>query len=326
MSRSGQNSSGAGPRKVRIRDVADAAGVSIATVSYVLNDAPGQRIRERTRERVREAAVALGYAPHSLARALREGVSRIVLLHVGSLLGGHSLDSFIAGMSEELRSLGYSLLVTTGSDAGDGGMPLDALDAIAPRAVLDLPRLVAGPTEEGPVFGAIDGYQAGLAFHTLTQLRHLSARGHRDIAFAIPHDPSTTLASARVEYVARIAAELGLAPVRTVRIDMGDGSAHRRDAVRALLGETPVTAVAAYSDDVALGVLGAMAGLGLRAPDDLAVIGFDDGHHGQLWQPALTTVRIDAAAFGRRAARVVLGLEPGEWIQVPSEVIVRETA
>lgn len=312
--------------KVTIRDVADAAGVSTATVSYVLNDTPGQTIPETTRERVRQTAASLGYVPHGVARTLREGMSRIVLLNVGSILGSHSLDSFIAGMDEELRSLDHALLVTAGPDAGRGSVPPKVIDALAPRAVLDLARLLTEPAADDPMSGIIDGNRTGLVFHTRTQLRHLAGRGHRDIAFALPEDRDATLAADRAEHVSRVAAELGLGPVHTLRIDMGDDRTRRRDAVRALVAETPVTAVAAYDDDVALGVLAAMSGLGLRAPDDLAVIGFDDGRHGQLWQPALTTVRIDAAAFGRRAARVALGLDPGEWVQAPSEVIVRETA
>src|SRR4051794_15670343 len=84
--------------KVTIRDVAGAAGVSVATVSYVLNNTAGQTITERTRDRVRTAADALGYVPHSVARALREGMSRIVLLKVGDMLGGRSLNRFIVGM------------------------------------------------------------------------------------------------------------------------------------------------------------------------------------------------------------------------------------
>lgn len=66
--------------------------------------------------------------------------------------------------------------------------------------------------------------------------------------------------------------------------------------------------------------------MGLRAPQDLAVIGFDQGAAGRLWRPSLTTVRIDGAAYGRRAARVVLGLPVDEWESAPSEVVVRESA
>src|SRR5690554_5547715 len=86
------------PGRPRLRDVAAAAGVSTATVSYVLNGTPGQSIRPQTQERVRRAADALGYVPHRVARTLREGRSRIVLLNVGDLLGS-SMTSVIRGMT-----------------------------------------------------------------------------------------------------------------------------------------------------------------------------------------------------------------------------------
>lgn len=308
------------PRRVTIRDVATAASVSTATVSYVLNDTPGQTITEATRRRVREAAVALGYSPHGVARALREGQSRIVLLAVPSMRGGRGLESFVAGMSAELRTLDHSLLVTTSED----GLPREAIQAIAPRATLRLADFLAESAWRGPVLGAVDGRLAGLEFHTLTQLRHLAERGHRDIAFALPDHPDP-IADQRVAHVEGAATSLGLGPVRVLRLEMGEDAHARRAAVRELAEATPVTAVATYSDDVALGVLGAMAALRLRAPDDLAVIGFDDGEAGRVSQPALTTVRIDAGGFGRRAARVALGLDPGEWVESPSKVIVRAT-
>lgn len=315
--------SNAGSRKVTIRDVASSAGVSTATVSYVLNGTPGQTITERTSERVRLAAASLGYAPHGIARTLREGKSRIVLLNIGSLVGGNSLDSFITGMADELRRLDHTLFVTTDRGSAGGGVPAEVLDAVAPRAVLDLARIATASRGDDDMFGVVDGHQAGLAFHTLTQLRHLAERGHREIAFAIPDDAGV-VAAARAEHASRAAHELGLGPIRVVRIDMKDDQG-RRETVRGLVENTPVTAVAAYSDDVALGVLAALSGLGLQAPADLAVIGFDEERHGRLWLPALSTVRINAEAFGCRAARVALGLDPGVWIEAPSEVVVRES-
>src|SRR5690606_35802239 len=128
---------------------------------------PGQTITEATRRRVREAAVALGYSPHGVARALREGQSRIVLLAVPSMRGGRGLESFVAGMSAELRTLDHSLLVTTSED----GLPREAIQAIAPRATLRLADFLAESAWRGPVLGAVDGRLAGLEFHTLTQLR-----------------------------------------------------------------------------------------------------------------------------------------------------------
>jgi len=68
-----------------------------------------------------------------------------------------------------------------------------------------------------------------------------------------------------------------------------------------------------------------MRRIGYRAPADLAVMGFDEGRHAALWDPPLSTVRIDAIGYGRRAARISLGLDPGSWAETPSEVIVRQT-
>ncbi|MGP6172154.1 LacI family DNA-binding transcriptional regulator [Microbacterium sp. A204] len=311
-------------RKPTIRNVADAAGVSAATVSYVLNETRGQTITEQTRNRVLSAASELGYVPHSAARALREGMSRIVLLKVGSMLGGHSLDRFIVGMNEELRAHQHALLVTAGPDTIDGGAPAEALGALMPRAVLDLPALLADADANHPLFAIVDGYRTGLAFHTLTQLRHLAEGGHREIAFALPFTLGRAPAIS-VEEASRIAADLRIERIHPLHIALGEDPHQRIAAVRTIAESTSVTAVAASSDDVAFGVLNAMESLGLHAPRDLAVIGFDDGMHGQLWRPALTTVSIDAESFGRRAALLMLGRDPGAWVQAPSWVIVRET-
>jgi DNA-binding LacI/PurR family transcriptional regulator len=98
-------------------------------------------------------------------------------------------------------------------------------------------------------------------------------------------------------------------------------------AVRAFLAaRAGVTAVAAFDDDVALRTLTALHDLGLDAPGDLAVIGFDDTEYGALTTPALTTVHIDAEAHGRQAARAVLGLEPADLPHAPGHIIVRDSA
>ncbi|UOE44056.1 LacI family DNA-binding transcriptional regulator [Agromyces larvae] len=315
---------GARTRKPTIRDVARVAGVSTATVSYVLNDTPGQTITEATKQRVTAAAESLGYVPHAVARTLRAGASRIVLLNVGGMLGGHSLDSFINGMSDELRRHEHALLVVTAGATG-GPLPPEVVTSIAPRATLDLASILSEQAGDSEVLGIADGYRAGLAFHTRTQLRHLVEHGHREIAVALPLDPTALFAEARLQHLARFAGEFGIPPVRILRLDPSGDRAQRLEAVRHLAERTPVTAVVAYDDDVAFGVLSTMSQLGLRAPSDLAVIGFDASERARFWEPALTTVRIDAESFGRRAARVVLGVDPGEWTEAPSSVIAGET-
>ena len=99
-----------------------------------------------------------------------------------------------------------------------------------------------------------------------------------------------------------------------------------RDAVATLLRAVPgTTAIAAFDDEIAVRVLGGLADLGLSAPQDVAVIGFDDSRYGAAWRPALSTVRIDGRMFGRRGARALLGLADEDSISPPATVIVRET-
>ncbi|WP_433826588.1 LacI family DNA-binding transcriptional regulator [Actinoplanes sp. CA-015351] len=292
--------------RVTMRDVARASGVSQATVSFVLNETANQTIPDATRERVRRAAAELGYVPHSIARALREGASRIVVLEAGGLPRGNSLESFIAGLDAELALAGHCLLVSYGSSAA-------AIEAVSPRAVIDLPAVYASPDREVADGGWIDG----MAAHMLTQIGHLASRGHRLIAVAVPAG-SDPLFALMTEHVHSAARELGLPPPEPVLVD-------GPERLRTLLDDG-VTAVAGLHDDAALGVLAALSDLGLRAPDDLAVIGFDDTPQGALWRPRLTSVRIDARAYGRRTARQVLGLPVGDATPAPAEVIIRDSA
>ncbi len=97
--------------RVTLNDVAAASGVSRATASFVLRDSPGQSISAVTRERVREAARALGYVPNGLARALREGTSRIVLLTIDTALDGNYARSYVSGLDAELAAHEHVLLV-----------------------------------------------------------------------------------------------------------------------------------------------------------------------------------------------------------------------
>jgi DNA-binding LacI/PurR family transcriptional regulator len=87
-----------------------------------------------------------------------------------------------------------------------------------------------------------------------------------------------------------------------------------------------VTAVAAFDDDIAVRTLTALHDLGLNAPGDLAIIGFDDTEYGALTTPALTTVHINAEAHGRQDARAILGLEPADLPHAPGQVIIRDSA
>jgi DNA-binding LacI/PurR family transcriptional regulator len=304
-------------RRVTLRDVAAAAGVSRATAGFVLSDASGVAISEATRERVRETAKGLGYVPHGIARALREGSSRIVVLSIDSGYEGNYSRSFTRGLDDELAAHDYVLLVRHGHSAPRSQQRL--IEAIAPRAVLRLPDyLVPGHEfDDG-------GWDGGLAGNVGVQLRYLAERGHRRIAVALPDD-DPPLGPVRLRFARDAAAMIGLPPPDSFAVP-GD-RAGAAGAVRALRAAHPeVTAVAAVDDNVALRILAALLDLELGAPRDLAVIGFDDADYGVLFTPALTTVRIDAEDHGRRAARVILGLEDDGFVAAPAQVIARESA
>jgi DNA-binding LacI/PurR family transcriptional regulator len=323
---------GSNPR-VTITDVAAASGVSRATVSFVLRNSPGQSISASTRARVRQAARDLGYVPHGIARALREGTSRVVVLTIDAAFDGNYARSYVAGLDAELAGHGHMLLVRYSH--GDAPEPdRQLIDALSPRAVLRFgaPYLTGHELDDSG-----GGWRDGLAAHVAAQVGHLAGQGHTRIALALP-DRDTPLSGVRQRFADQAAAGLGLPPLVPFTLPRPRSTSERSESEPAsgtipafslsqfLAGNPGVTAVAAFDDDTALRVLAALRDLGLRAPADLAVIGFDDNGYGALTMPTLTTVHIDAEAHGRQAARAVLGLPADDLSPAPGQVIIRESA
>lgn len=308
---------GRAAKRATMRDVAAASGVSPSTVSFVLNDAPHQTISAATRARVLRAADELGYVPHGVARALREGSSRIVLLNLDPLFRGGSIDGYTRGLDDELGRHGHVLLVRRA-----GGSPMEpVVDAVVPRAVVNLAGIYDEWESE-----ADGGWVDGLGAHTRSQLTHLHEAGHVAVAFALPGDvEAAPFAHVRVRLARAAAASVGIAALEVLPVPRDVESA--RAAVGEFLATHPeVTAVAAFDDVVALRVLAALRALGKRVPGDLAVIGFDATEHGAYWDPPLTSVRVDAEAFGRRAARQALGLDASDVVPGPATVVAGGTA
>jgi DNA-binding LacI/PurR family transcriptional regulator len=306
-----------GARRVTLNDVAAASGVSRATVSFVLNDDPRQTISAATRERVKGAARDLGYVPHGIARALREGSSRIVVLNIDWGLEGNYSRSYVRGLDDELAAHDHVLLVRHGHSAPHSTQQV--LDTIAPRAVLRFAEAYLSGHEPDE-----EDWRNGFAAHAALQIRYLASRGHSRMAMALPGD-DTPLTELRLRFARATTDRLGLPPLIPFAVprprDAGTA------AVRAFLAaHDEVTAVAAFDDDIALRTLTALLDLGLSVPFDMAVIGYDDTEYGALVTPALTTVHIDAEAHGRLAARVALGLDPGGLTRAPGRVIERGSA
>lgn len=302
--------------RVTLREVAAASGVSRATASFVLNDRQDQTISAATRERVLTAARDLGYVPNGIARALVEGSSRIVVLIDDSRLAGNYMASFIRGFDRELVANGHMLLVRRGS--ADAGAEQMLLDTISPRAIY---RVGAAYRSGHELEDAGGGWRDGLAAHAALQLRHLAEHGHRRVVMALPDRPSL-LADARLRFAATTAAELEMSPPRSLVIPADRAAAG--EVLSVFVSARPkITAVAALDDEVALTVLAAMHDLGLTAPDDLAVIGYDDTPYGAFSVPALTTVHIDAEAHGRIEARLTLRLDTSDIQPVPGRILAR---
>jgi DNA-binding LacI/PurR family transcriptional regulator len=305
--------------RTRAIDVARAAGVSAATVSFVLNNTPGQTIRPETRHRVERIATEMGYTPHRAARALREGGTRIVVLKLGSLGRSSAVDSFIDGVSAEVADHGLALLIHV-----DRGIisPVDPVREVTPRATIDLGALYASGTPTSADGGWLDG----LASHSASQIEYLLQRGHRDLAFAFRDDlPQSPMAARRRSLADSAGGRLGAGGLAPLALTSDWTESSRRLATfRA--AHPHVTAVAAADDDTALLLLATMGRLGLSAPTDLAVMGFDGTPQGALWNPSLTTMRIAADIAGSNAVRRALGLDPGDGIDPAPEIVVRESA
>jgi DNA-binding LacI/PurR family transcriptional regulator len=303
--------------RVTLSDVAAASGVSPSTVSFVLNNAPNQTISAPTRLRIQNAARDLGYVPHGIARALREGSSRVVVLNVGTGHEGNYSRSYVRGMTLELAEHDHVLLVRHGLASSESAQQI--IDTIAPRAVLRL----------GEVYrpGGQDTRRGGrkdlLAADTQVQLEFLADRGHQHIAMAMPPG-HVTIRAARLKFAREWAKQVELESFRSFTV--GSPRETARKAVGAFLAAHPLTtAIAAFDDEVALRVLGALHDLGVTVPDEIAVIGFDDGEYGEFVTPALTTVHIDAEARGRSDARQALGLPVDGTAISTAKVIVRDS-
>jgi DNA-binding LacI/PurR family transcriptional regulator len=301
------------------KDVARASGVSQTTVSFVLNGAAGH-VSDETRERVQQAARALGYVPNGSAQALRKGASRIVLLNIEGIPTGSSLGSYIRGLDAELASHDHVLLVLHGHLSSQALS--DVAQAVSARAVIDLGDAGRADAIVTDAESSLDAFSA----QADVPVQYLVHRGHRHIATVMPDTPELqALAGLRGRLIRQVTHAAGLpdCPMLVLPGSL-DAAEERLRAFRSVHPE--VTAVLAYNDELALVTLAAMRHIGLRAPEDLAVIGFDDTPHGALFSPALTTVHVDAEAIGRIAARSALGLPAADTTLEPARVIVRESA
>ncbi|MEE1800693.1 LacI family DNA-binding transcriptional regulator [Streptomyces sp. JV176] len=304
-------------------DVARVAGVSRTTVSFVLNDKPGQTIPEETRRRVLEAARSLEYHPHSSARALAAGRSEIVLLSLPAMPIGAGISRFIEELATALAEHGLTLVTHL---SGARGRPLPEVCAIVnASAVVGFesfdPATIRALYSAGAqfVFPFRMDHAHGMRPVGRLQAEYLIGRGHRRLGYAMPDNRGLRpMAEDRLLGVADACAAAGIAPpvVASTNLEIAP-------AARAVAEWTArsVTGVCAFNDDTAIAVLAGMREHGLAAPADLAVIGVDDTPTARLAAPPLTTVSFALHEVSRRRAEVIVEGLAGRETQSASETI-----
>ncbi|RZJ32482.1 MAG: LacI family transcriptional regulator [Brevundimonas sp.] len=292
-----------------IRDVAQRADVSVASVSRVLNGAGP--VTEATRHRVLEAVEALQYVPHSGARSLSTSKTNTVGVILPDLYG-EFFSELIRGMDVAARALGYHLIVSSSHDDADEASSairsmrgrVDGLIVLSPH--LGAANLASGLAGRTPVLlmnggAAADGRPSIVVDNhggAVAAVQHLIATGRRRIAH-IAGPAGNLEAEARLAGYLEAMAAAGLP---TMVVDGAFTKASGQEAGQALAARADrPDAVFAANDNMAVGALLAFQDAGLRVPEDVAMVGFDDIPLAGLVRPALTTLKIHIAETGRKA-------------------------
>jgi DNA-binding LacI/PurR family transcriptional regulator len=314
-----------------IRDVATRAGVSPATVSRVFSQP--ETVAPGTRQRVLTAAEELRYAPNPVARSLarrRTGNLGIVVPDIANSFSA----MIIKAAQQEARHAEYALFVTASEELVDDeerqaralAPQVDGLLLTSPLASDACLRELAEIVPVVVTNRILDDVPAVLtasAQATGHAVEHLHALGHREVAYLAGPDGYSN--DSRTSGLQAACARLGLDPVV-----LGPFPARFSSGVRAadLVLAAGATAVVAFNDDIAAGLLTRFADRGVRVPEHISVVGHDDTALAEMVTPRLTTVHIPAAAAGATATQLLIRYVRGDdsgvrRYELPSELIVR---
>ncbi|HEX8551666.1 MAG TPA: LacI family DNA-binding transcriptional regulator [Abditibacteriaceae bacterium] len=346
---------------VTITDVAAKAGVSRATVSYVLNERnTSVRISDDTRQRVMESAATLGYRRNELARAVITGKSRMLGFWVMQS-NREPVVRVLAGAMKEADESGYFIKMLGFDDNSvdskiierciewrlSGIIAIHApeitLNALYPSIVASNIPMIIVDSERPPresVHIASDG-----ALGMRSVVEHLVQLGHRSIALiAGQPDEENTLSQVRTQSYQQAMKDFGLE--QSVRIEYGHWDLIQADyghwnsepteaVVRKLLSvpaKVRPTAIACACDHIAMVTIRTAVKMGIKVPEELSVTGFDDLSAAPLYNPPLTTVSQSFEAMGGRAVKRLIaqvegkgGLETQDEDLLQTQLIVRES-
>ncbi len=332
------------------QDVAKLAGVSRATVSYVINGlADGQiPISEETRQAVIVAVKELGYAPDARAQALRSGNTKIIGLIIPDIHNPHYWD-FVDGAEQESRASGYHLLLSATSF--NSKYAEDIFDGLAHRRIdglilcgsFNIQSLKAQNAltqllnRQLPLVEMRDNYNlesdcvvSDYGAPTREVMSYLLSMQHRRIGMIYGADEPSLAEDRKTAYEESLQAA-GLLLDPNLFVECGPSIEDGYQAALKLLGtHSRPTAVIAINDLLAIGVLRAASDLGLKIPEDLSLVGYDNILISNYLVPRLTTVSKDAVLAGREALKLVIEriqnpALPNRRREIPARLVIRES-
>jgi len=324
---------------VTIGDVAAQAGVSIATVSKVINGRYG--VAPATLERVQAVIDELGYESSLVARSLRSRRTNVLGIVVADIEPFSA--ELLKGAGAAIRERGYELIVYSGSGHGKdhsgwerryisrlGGTLTDGIILVTPTVVDvdDGTPVVAVDPHTGP--SSLPSVHSDNLAGAITATRHLLELGHRRIAF-LAGRPDLESARQREQGYCRALSDAGL-PVDPNLIRVGDYELEMsQEPARQLLTlDDRPTAVFAANDLSAMQTMHVARTLGLAIPGDVSVVGFDNIPESALIEPPLTTIDQSIQEMGRRAVELLIAVIEGETglaqqVTLPTRLVVRQS-
>lgn len=325
-------------RAPRLADVAAAAGVSVPTVSRVLNGT--KYVAPELAERVRAAVDTLGYRPNTAARSMRSGKRTLVSVLAGAT-ANYGYARTLQGIETAARHAGMSVTITMVESASDedvrratdlalsqptaGAIVLefDAAGISAGHALpAGLPVVVAGGgnRHSGPHPAALIDERSAARQAT----EYLLRLGHRTVHHIA--GPAEGKTSGRTQGWRAALTAADLTPPEVMRATWDAASGYQWG--ERIAGRDDVTAVLCGNDEIAIGLMRALTDRNVRVPEDISVIGFDDQPLVAMWQPSLTTIDQDFEDLGARAFELLQSLIAGDPVTdsvSEPDLVVRES-
>ncbi len=312
---------------VTIADVAREAGVSVATVSRVINHKIN--VSQETIERVKEAIDKLSYEPNILARNFRKSESRVILILAPNITNPY-YSQILTGIGVSARRLGYSFMICT--TGGESEQERDYLDMLAKRKSDGAIMLATGLSQKDieqyanryPIVQCSEYYPDTSVAHVAVNnyrsaqqvVEYLLSIGHRRIATisSVNNYPSTKL---RLAGYADALKAAGIEPdddlIRYGSLDYSFSSGLA--AAQSLLQQpSPPTAIFCISDMLALGAINGAQNMGLQVPNDVSIVGFDDVAHATMFRPHITTMAQPCYEIGYKATELLYRLMKSKTI------------